>query len=214
MELPEVTKENTIELIWSVSLIPYLHSFGYLVGQEFRKKENDIQFHLVGGKTELWDKDPISTATREFIEETSLIGFSYFQEYANERYLEWISQNEISLKTEYPRYTTFLQPLLEESVRKSSKYFDEQVSPPKWKEDHYEMKVHRFYIWDLSKCTFQKEMIEFSFYYSQIHPYLRIHDKMWSLHWIQSYQFYYLPNKSALFVKCMKQIEDQKKKRE
>lgn len=210
-EKPEITTENTIRKIWSVSLIPYHPKFGYMVGEEYRRKEGEIKFHMIGGKTESWDKDPIETAIREFIEETNILGFSIFQQFAEENYLQWIQKNEITLETKYPHFTTFLQPLFEESIRNHSKYIDEEVSPHKWIQDHYEIKIHRFYIWDISKFKHHREMIEFPFYYNHLHPALRLHDKMWSLYWILPHQFFYLPNKSALFVKWMKQMEEMKK---
>ncbi len=211
-EKPEITSENTVEKIWSVSLIPYHPKFGYMIGEEYRRKEREMKFHMIGGKSESWDKDPIETAIREFIEETNIIGFSFFQQFAEESFLKWIQQNGITLETKYPHFTTFLQPFFEDSIRNHSKYFDEQVSPHKWVEDHYEIKIHRFYIWDISKFKYHREMIEFPFHYNQLHPYMRLNDKMWSLYWIFPHQFGYLPHKSALFVKWMKQLENDKKK--
>ena len=115
--LPPISKENTRELIWSVSLIPYIPHLGYMVGEEIRKKEKGMTFHLVGGKTESWDIDPIDTAIREFIEETNLCAISFFQDHAHQQYLQWISENEITLETKYPPPSTFLKSLFEDSVR-------------------------------------------------------------------------------------------------
>ena len=210
---PPISIENTKELIWSVSLIPHIPHLGYMVGEEIRKKEKGMSFHLVGGKTESWDIDPVATAVREFIEETNLLAIPFFQDYAHQQYLQWISQNEITLNTKYPHFTSFLQPLFEESVRTHSKYFDEKVSNPKWMGDHYLVKIHRFYIWDASKSSISREIGEFPFIFNHFHPYLRIHDKMWSLYWLHLSHFSYLQNKSQLFMKFAKYLEDQKKKR-
>ena len=93
-------------MIWSVSLIFYHPQLGYLIGQELRKKEKDFMFQPVGGKVEVFDKDPLDTGVREFIEETTLLMHSFFEDIATENFKKWIENNEISLNTVYPRATT------------------------------------------------------------------------------------------------------------
>jgi 8-oxo-dGTP pyrophosphatase MutT (NUDIX family) len=184
-------------MIWSVSLVFYHPTLGYLVGQELRKKEKDFCFHPVGGKVEVFDKDPLDTAVREFIEETSLIAHGFFTEIANNNFRKWISTNEINLNTKYPRYTTWIQNELYDYCSESNVFYDHNLL-----NSH---KIHRYYIVDMSKInnnelnkSITEHILNLPFTYNQLEPQFRVCDKMWSLFWIPFHFLRSLPDASNL----------------
>ena len=182
-------------MLWSVSLIPYHKHMGILVGEEYRWKEG-LRFHLVGGKIEKFDEDAVAAAAREFIEETNLLSYEYFQTIHMENFMNWTKENPITLETKYPHYTFFTQKLLEDEIRKTNLFFDYKVSE--------NGKIHRFYfmnIHTIKNKELQNILLKMSFEYSLYDAALRTNGQMWSLCWTWPQSFYLLPNRSALFVK-------------
>ncbi len=197
-------------MIWSVSLIFYHPSTGYLIGQELRKKEKDILFQPVGGKVEVFDRDPLDTGVREFIEETTLGLNPFFCDIAESNFKKWTQENTIDLKTVYPKPSTWIQNELYQFCSISNIYYDYQLL-----NSH---KVHRFYIIDLSKIKndlyqnpskysnenkelflgIHHEIMNLPFSYNMLEPHFRIHDKMWSLYWITYESLKYVPKPSNL----------------
>ncbi len=184
-------------MIWSVSLIFYYPNLGYLVGQELRKKEKDFIFQPVGGKVEVFDKDPLDTGVREFIEETTLLMHSFFGDIANENFEKWTKDNPITLNTKYPRATTWIQKELYDYCSVSNVFYDYKLL-----NSH---KVHRFYVVDISNINnnelnknITQEILHLPYTYTMIEPQLRICDKMWSLFWIPFSQLKNLPQPSNL----------------
>lgn len=59
-------------LFSSASLTFYHKTLGYLICNEYRKREEENLFHVIGGKTEESDIDTLYTAIREFVEETKI----------------------------------------------------------------------------------------------------------------------------------------------
>ena len=194
------------EVIWSVSLIPFNHMFGYLIGEELRWKEDEIKFHLVGGKVESFDKDPLSAAVREFIEETNLLLIPFIKNKSFENFQKWTNENDIHLNTTYPSFTTFIQNEFEENIRDLITFQDILVSP--------HGKIHRFYFFDVLKIKnkqWKDLFLYLPIHYTHFEPELRINGKMWSLHWIHSFLIRQLPNKSILFLKFLQALDNQKK---
>jgi len=195
------------EVIWSVSLIPFNPMFGYLIGEELRWKEDEIKFHLVGGKVESFDKDPLSAAVREFIEETNLLLIPFIKNKSFENFKNWTNENDIHLNTNYPSFTTFIQNEFEENIRDIVTFQDILVSP--------HGKIHRFYFFDVLKIKnkqWKDLFLYLPIHYTHFEPDLRINGKMWSLHWIHSFLIRQLPNKSILFLKFLQALDNQKKK--
>lgn len=73
---PNFINENGIT-IRSVSLVIYKEDDGFLLCDEERKGKNPddktLNSHLIGGKVEQTDSDPLYTGIREFCEETGFI---------------------------------------------------------------------------------------------------------------------------------------------
>lgn len=182
-------------MIWSVSLILYHKHLGLLVGEEYRWKEG-LRFHLVGGKVEPFDEDPVAAAAREFIEETNLLAYEYLQEVHMKNLQKWAEKNPITLETQYPHFTSFTQKIIEEEIRKTNLFFDHKVSENGKEHRYYFLNVHTIKNKDL-----QDIFLKMAFEYSLFDISLRSMGKMWSLHWVWPQSFYLLPNRSALFVK-------------
>jgi 8-oxo-dGTP pyrophosphatase MutT (NUDIX family) len=194
-------------MICSASLIPYHSSIGYLLGEEYRWKEHEFMFHMVGGKVEKFDKDSVSTAVREFIEETNLLAIPYFEEIAFKNFELWCSQNTIQLGTKYPPYSSFIQKELEDAVRSHLTFYDEQVSQ--------QGKIHRFYILDIFSMEHKRIrniLLQLPYDYSHFHPHMRMNDKMWSLHWVHISMLQFLPEKSYLLRRFIAILDKQIKK--
>lgn len=186
-------------MIWSVSLVFYHPTLGYLIGQELRKKEKELMFQPVGGKVESFDKDPLDTGVREFIEETTLGMHSFFNNIAIENFKKWTDENGIDLNTKYPNPTTWIQKELYEFCSVSNYYIDYNCL-----NSH---KIHRFYIVDISKINNNElnknisyEIMNLPFAYNTLEPYFRLNDKMWSLYWIQLDFMKKLPQPSTLIT--------------
>ena len=194
-------------MICSASLIPYHSSIGYLLGEEYRWKEHEFMFHMVGGKVEKFDTDAVSTAVREFIEETNLLANPFFQEMAFKNFETWCSQNTITLETKYPPYSFFIQKELEDAVRPHLTYYDEQVSQ--------QGKIHRFYILDIFAMEHKKIrniILQMPYDYTHFHPNMRMYDKMWSLHWVHVSMLQFLPEKSYLLRRFIAILDKEIKK--
>ncbi len=184
-------------MIWSVSLVFYHHNYGYLLGQEYRKKEKGLNFHPVGGKVENYDKDPLDSAVREFIEETTLGLMPYFSKIADNNFKEWTKNNIIDLNTIYPEPSYWIQKNLYDFCNDSmhiTTIFDHHLLNSIDKE-------HRYYIIDISKSSnreFAKAILNLPFEYLTLPNELRLNDKMWSLFWIPITMMHALPNPTNL----------------
>ncbi len=206
--------EEIKKQIWSVSLIPYHPSIGFMLGEEYRWKENDMKFHMIGGRVEDFDEDPIATASREFVEETNLLAFPYMQEVAQQNFADWVKglspEEGIHCNTVYPHFTFFVQKIIEDEIRMNEDYIDEMVSP--------NGKVHRFYLLDVLKIKnrkLQKLLFQLPFLYISLHPCMRSEGKMWSLYWMQNEHINLIDNKTTLlnrFVFLFFQRKKQQKK--
>jgi 8-oxo-dGTP pyrophosphatase MutT (NUDIX family) len=193
-------------MLWSVSLVFYHQRYGFLIGQELRKKEKGLSFFPVGGKIEEFDKDPLDSAAREFMEETSLILNSYFQNLADEKLKEWKEKNNES-EEEEPKLSSLLQAELYKfcnDEKHNITTFDHSLGE----------KEHRYFIVDISKSSnreFAKVILNLPFVYTLLPNELRMNDKMWSLFWIPLNIMHSLPNSSfimnVLFGKLAKQYK-------
>jgi len=186
-------------VLCSASITLYHHDLGYFLGNEFRYKEKDYLFHTIGGKVEHFDKisepiDGFHTAIREFIEETNLLYFDFFQKIYMEAFEIWCSQQNIHLQTIYPNPSFFIQQYLTPLLLPHTTHFDLQVGQKN--------KFHRFFIISISSLPkpILHFFISFPCSYSFIDTLFRIHGKMWSLHWIHYNTIHYISKQSYLCI--------------
>lgn len=195
-------------ILCSSSITLYHHDLGFFLGNEFRYKEKDYLFHTIGGKVEEFDKtnepiDGFHTAVREFVEETNLLHFDFFQKIYQESFQSWCAQQSIHLQTIYPNPSFFIQQYLishfypqnlSKHPEKNISYFDLQVGQKN--------KFHRFFIINIS--SIHKPILHFfislPYYYSFLESTFRFRGKMWSLQWVHPNVISYIPNQSYLCI--------------
>ncbi len=178
-------------IVWSVSLVFQHKQLGFLLGHEFRYKDNNNLLHPIGGRTEDYDQDYLATGIREFIEETTIYNSSYFWQIYMDNYLKWFNDNPNIPNNQYPKPSTFIHKEFENLIEKHY-YLDHPL---------YSNKVHRFIIVPIHQIKnneFKNFITQFPFEYALYDNTIKENNCMWNLHWFRLEQIHYLPYTSKL----------------
>ncbi len=187
-----MASENKV--IWSVSLVFFHKNLGFLIGEEFRYKDNEVLLHPVGGRTEDFDNDYLATGIREFIEETTLYNSSFFTEIYLNNLENWFKENPMASYSSYPAHSTFIHKDLENHIKDIHFNLDYSL---------HSNKIHRFIIVPVNKIkdnNFRNFITQFPFEYSFYDNIIKENTSMWNLHWFRLEQLKFLPHSSKLLL--------------